>query len=75
MEAGKIKQEVFQFYKNKFHEHRTSRTKLMNPLFSSLPLEKANNIEAPITRDEVMGVVWLVEVTKPRAQMVSPSNL
>lgn len=58
IDAGKIKHEVFQFYKNKFHEHRMSRPKLMNPLFNSLSIEKANNIEALITREEVKEAVW-----------------
>lgn len=54
----KIKTEAYNFFKAKFQEAYPVRPKLISPLFKKIPAFELQNVESPITLEEIKHAVW-----------------
>lgn len=57
-DVTEIRNEIYSFFRDKFKEPRTSRPKLINPLFRTISFEQAEFLESPILIEEVKTAIW-----------------
>nr|KAJ0203968.1 hypothetical protein LSAT_V11C500292530 [Lactuca sativa] len=58
IEPEPIKEEIFNFYRQKFQEKWPSRPKFSSTQFSPLDIETSASLEAPFTLEEVKNAIW-----------------
>ena len=58
IEPEAIKQEVHQFFKDKFYEKWPVRPKFINPGFKTLSPAHCSILDAPISHEEIKQAIW-----------------